>query len=184
MSRLRVIYHFNNVLGESVFHYLVRKKENIVGVVVHPERYLSRETECRLQSMSIPVFDGSMLEDPGTVQAIKDLKPGIGLSVCFGYIFKQPYINFFPKGIVNLHTSFLPYNRGANPNVWSIIDPYPAGVTLHYVDKGIDTGDIISQQEILVHPSDTGKTLYEKLSQAAFQLFVETWPLIIDGSAS
>ena len=67
--------------------------------------------------------------------------------------------------------------------MWSIVEGTPAGVTLHYIDIGIDTGDIIAQREILAEPIDTGETLYRKLEQACVDLFKETWPLIRSGQA-
>src|SRR5690606_23646870 len=77
--------------------------------------------------------------------------------------------------------SYLPYNRGAHPNVWSIVEETPAGVTLHYVDAGIDTGDIVAQREVPVAPSDTGGSLYRKLERAGLELLQEAWPHIMPG---
>jgi methionyl-tRNA formyltransferase len=80
-----------------------------------------------------------------------------------------------------LHPSFLPYNRGSNPNVWSIVEETPAGVTLHYIDKGVDTGNIIAQKHVAVEPLDTGETLYRKLEKTCVALFKATWPLMRSG---
>ena len=85
--------------------------------------------------------------------------------------------------MVNLHPAYLPYNRGQYPNVWSIIEGTPAGVTLHYIDEGIDTGGIIARREVPVEPVDTGESLYRKLEATALELFRETWPLIKAGRA-
>ena len=68
-----------------------------------------------------------------------------------------------PKGCINFHLSYLPYNRGKKPNVWPIIDGSPAGVTMHYIDNDIDSGSIVAQSEVKVDIVDTGKTLYNKL---------------------
>jgi len=86
------------------------------------------------------------------------------LSVNFGYIFKHNFLECF-KEKINLHTSYLPYNRGAHPNVWPIIDGTPAGVTLHTMDAEIDKGKIIFQEEVKVEETDTGKSLYERLEE-------------------
>src|SRR5690606_31461343 len=75
------------------------------------------------------------------------------------------------------------WNRGAHPNVWSIVEGTPAGVTLHHVDDGVDTGDIIAQRRIPVEPTDTGQSLYARLEQASVELFRDTWPAIADGTA-
>ena len=92
------------------------------------------------------------------------------LSVNFGYIFKHNFLECF-KEKINLHTSYLPYNRGAHPNVWPIIDGTPAGVTLHTMDAEIDKGKIIYQEEVKVEETDTGKTLYEKLEERSVEVF-------------
>ena len=106
------------------------------------------------------------------------MRPDIGLSVFFGYILRPEFLDLFPSGVVNLHPAYLPYNRGAYPNVWSIIDGTPAGVTLHYIDEGIDTGDIIAQREVPIDPIDTGESLYRKLEQVCIEIFMESWPML------
>jgi methionyl-tRNA formyltransferase len=109
--------------------------------------------------------------------------PDIGLSVLFDHILKPDFIEIFPQGVINLHPSYLPYNRGQYPNVWSIVDGTPAGVTLHYINEDIDTGDIIAQREVEVEPVDTGESLYRKLEHACVELFKITWPNIKSGKA-
>jgi methionyl-tRNA formyltransferase len=117
------------------------------------------------------------------VEAIRQLRPEIGVSVLFGYILRPDLIDVFPRGVVNLHPSLLPYNRGACPNVWSIVDRTPAGVTLHYVAPGIDTGDVIAQQQVGIEPVDTGASLYRKLEDAGLELFRQTWPAVREAAA-
>ena len=80
--------------------------------------------------------------------------------------------------MINVHPSYLPFNRGAYPNVWSIVDSTPAGATIHFIDEGVDTGDIIAQTQISVEPFDTGESLYKKLEDTSLSLFKRTWPKI------
>jgi len=91
------------------------------------------------------------------------------LSVNFAYIFKKNFLECF-KETFNLHTGYLPYNRGMHPNVWPIIDGTPAGVTLHTMDAEIDKGKIIYQEKVEVEEIDTGKTLYEKLENKSMDV--------------
>ena len=67
--------------------------------------------------------------------------------------------------------------------MWSIVEGGPAGVTLHYVDAGVDTGDIIAQREVTVEPTATGETLYHRLEAACVALFMDAWPAVRAGSA-
>ncbi|NNJ25329.1 Methionyl-tRNA formyltransferase [Planctomycetes bacterium LzC2] len=91
----------------------------------------------------------------------------------------------FPSRAVNLHASLLPWNRGADSNFWSFVDGTPKGVTLHYMDEGLDTGDIIAQREL--HFDSERETLsssYGKLQRTLMELFKENWHAVRRGTAS
>lgn len=100
------------------------------------------------------------------------------LSVNFGYTFPPEILSFFAYPM-NLHTGYLPFNRGTHPNVWSIAENTPAGVTLHLMTAELDKGDIIAQQEVAVLPTDTGLSLYEKLEEASAKLIGDTFPSLL-----
>ena len=110
----------------------------------------------------------------------------IGLLVSYGYrhILKQPLLEKLPGRAVNLHISLLPWNRGADPNLWSFLDDTPKGVTIHYLDEGIDTGDIIAQRRIEFSDPEheTLATTYGQLDTLIQALFRESWQSIKDGS--
>jgi methionyl-tRNA formyltransferase len=154
--------------------------DELVGLVLHPSSCRSYGKEIEAESGLHPerIFDGSQLERCDVLQAIRALGAEIALSVFFGYVMRRPFLTLFPRGVVNLHPALLPYNRGAHPNVWSIVEETPAGVTLHYVDERIDTGDIISQQQVVVESADTGERLYRRLEQASLALLEKSWPLL------
>ncbi|MFN2453666.1 MAG: methionyl-tRNA formyltransferase [Pyrinomonadaceae bacterium] len=175
---MRILFFGNNWVGWQVAKWLKEYGEEIVGVVIHPAGKRKFGDEIIESSNVSPeaVFDGSQLRQPETIEAVRALQPEIGISVLFDYILNQEFLDLLPSGCLNLHPSFLPYNRGNYPNVWSIIEGTPAGATLHYMDKGLDTGDIIAQREIEVEPVETGATLYRKLEQTSVALFQEAWP--------
>jgi methionyl-tRNA formyltransferase len=83
---------------------------------------------------------------------------------------------------INVHISLLPYNRGADPNLWSHLDGTPAGVTIHVVDAGVDTGPIIAQRRVTFPSDATLATSYAQLQETAVALFAETWPAIKAGT--
>lgn len=173
----------NNRLGWQALSWLREQGEQVVGIAVHPEGK-SKFREEIVDAAGLPddrIFDGSSLEDPEVMGRIRSIVPDIGISVLFGYILRPAFFEIFPRGCVNLHTSYLPYNRGANPNVWSIIEGTPAGVTLHEIDAGVDTGAILAQDTVDVEPVDTGQSLYLKLEEAALELFTRTWPALKEG---
>jgi methionyl-tRNA formyltransferase len=186
MTAMRMMFLGNNWVAWKVIQWLKEQGESIVGLIVHPlaKRKYGEEI---INSTGIDpdrIFDGSQLRNPEILKAIKALRPDIGISILFGYIVTQEFLDLLPSGCVNLHPALLPYNRGAYPNVWSIVERTPAGVTLHYIDEGVDTGEIIAQHEVPVEPVDTGESLYRKLERASVNLFRETWPLLRAGQAS
>lgn len=182
---MRILYLGNNRVGYEVLRRLKSSGEDIVGLVVHPpdKRKYGEEIIAAADFDGTPLIYGDSLRDPETLRRIQSLEPDLGLSVFFGYILKQELLDLLPSGCINLHPAYLPYNRGAHPNVWSIVEGSPAGATIHYVDAGVDTGDIISQKRVDVAPSDTGESLYHRLESTCVELFTETWPAIRAGAA-
>ena len=180
---MRILFLCNNRVGLQILQWLMKQNEEIVGLVVHPpgkQKYV-KEIINSSQLDRKHIFEGPELREQNTLDAINALKPDLGLSIFFGYILKPQFLEMFPEGVINLHPSYLPYNRGQYPNVWSIIEETPAGVSLHYIDPGIDTGDIVAQRKVVVEPIDTGKSLYRKLEKACTELFRDTWPSIRSG---
>jgi len=179
---MRVFYMGSNWLGWKVLEWLVEQEE-VVGLAVHPEEEGTYVDEIRdtSQLSEARIFDGSSLRDEETVEAVRNLKPDMGVSVLFGYILQPTFLNLFSQGAVNLHPAYLPYNRGAYPNVWSIVDGTPAGVTLHRIDADIDTGEILARRRVEVRPTDTGRSLYRRLEQAGLELFRSIWSRLVAG---
>jgi methionyl-tRNA formyltransferase len=102
------------------------------------------------------------------------------LVVSHGYrrILRRDVLDALPDRVINLHISLLPYNRGADPTLWSVLEDTPAGVTIHYIDEGVDTGDVIAQRPVALADDDTLATAYAKVQAEMVALFVEQWPAI------
>ncbi|MGO9405470.1 MAG: methionyl-tRNA formyltransferase [Terriglobales bacterium] len=179
---MRLICLVNNYLGWQVLEYL-RQRAQVVAVVVHPPERIrfGAEILASVLAAGAQVIPASDLRSPKGLESIARLNVEMGVSVMFGYLLRPDFLGLVPKGCINLHPAYLPYNRGTYPNVWSIVDQTPAGVTLHYVDEGIDTGDIIRQKKVPVLCTDTGETLYRKLETAGLELLRESWPEIQAG---
>ena len=183
---MRLLLLLNNWGAWKVADWLRKRDENIVGLVLQPpdDRRFADEILSTLDMPPDKIWLSTQLRDPNTLAALKELRPDIGISAFFGCILKPDMINMFPKGCINLHSALLPYNGGWHTNVWPIIEGTPAGVTIHYIDPGVDTGDIIAQRQIPVEPTDTGGSLHEKITRDQVELFKETWPLIREGKNS
>jgi methionyl-tRNA formyltransferase len=180
---MRILFMGNNWLGWQALQWLREEGECVAGLVLHPpeKRKYGAELMATASGYAERVLDASRLQQHQTLQIIRDLNPDVGVSIMLGYILRRALLELLPIGCINLHISFLPFNRGTYPNVWSIVDGTPAGVTLHYIDEGVDTGDIIAQTPVHVEPVDTGASLYRKLELAALELFKQQWPRIREG---
>lgn len=96
------------------------------------------------------------------------------------HIIKEPLVSQFYGRLINLHIAYLPWNRGADPNFWSFVEGTPKGVSIHLIDRGIDTGPILAQRE-MTFTEGTLATTYQALRKEMASLFIEAWPLIRRG---
>lgn len=118
------------------------------------------------------------------LESLKALKPDMVISYGYRFIFRQEFIDFMKGQIINLHISLLPWNRGADPNLWSWIEDTPKGVTIHFVDAGVDNGPVIAQREMtfIRSPKLTFRHTYRELRKAMEQVFFNVWPSIKKGN--
>ena len=117
--------------------------------------------------------------DEITIDFIKQNKIIFLISYNYQYIFKKEILNKFLNKAINLHISYLPWNRGADPNFWSFMKDTPKGVTIHYLDEGIDTGDIICQKKVIFDPEkETLASSYQYLQTEIQELFKQYWEKI------
>lgn len=115
-------------------------------------------------------------EGPLTLEDL--LRHDIGFAISYRYLHRvqQDVLQRLLGRIINLHISLLPWNRGVDPNLWSFVENTPKGVTIHHIDAGLDTGDIIYQQSLTFN--DAAETLassYKKLNDAIIALFSKHW---------
>ena len=143
---MRILCLYNNNCALPLFDWL---RQNGHEVILCSERFT--EDWCRGQEIDLTV------------------------SYTYRYILEEQIILALKKNIVNLHNSFLPWNRGKDPNLWSIVNNTPRGVTLHYVSPGLDKGDIIVQRLVPLSSEDTLETSYYTLDRIAQEQFREAF---------
>lgn len=105
----------------------------------------------------------------------RENKFDLAVSYTYRYILTEEILAALDHNAVNLHNSFLPFNRGASPNIWSIAENTPRGVTLHYMDKDLDKGYIIAQKFVIDSDEETLSGSYDNLDAAAKELFKEAF---------
>lgn len=182
---MRILLMANNWGGWRVTRWLADRGEQIVGLVVHPVDTSKWRDEI-VSACYVPdgaLFDADTLDSAKVQHRLRQLEPDIGVCAFFGYILKPAVFNIPRQGFVNLHTGYLPHNRGWHTNVYPFLNDSPAGVAIHWVDEGVDSGDVIARRRVEVKPHDTGGTLHQRLSRELIDLFKDTWPGIKDGTA-
>lgn len=102
----------------------------------------------------------------------------IGVLAWWPRLNKQPLLSKPRMGFINTHPSLLPYNRGKHYNFWALVEQVPFGVSLHMVNDGVDSGDVIAQMPLPYSWEDNGETLYVKAREAMVRLFRDNYPII------
>ena len=116
----------------------------------------------------IPVFAPESVNHPVWVNRIRAMKPDYIFSFYYRDMLGGEILSIPSKGAINLHGSLLPKYRGRVPLNWAIINgETEAGVTLHYMTRKADAGDIISQEKFAITDDDTAKTVFDKAAEAA-----------------
>lgn len=114
---------------------------------------------------------------------LQKMAPDKIISYSYRYIIAKEMIDFMPTSIVNLHISYLPWNRGASPNFWSFIEDTPKGVTIHEIDEKLDRGKILLQKKIeFDEETETFATTYNRLNEEIVKLFYEHRKDILEGN--
>jgi methionyl-tRNA formyltransferase len=174
---MRVVAFVNGELGSRLLPIVAGRSE-LAAVVVHPrECARARDVFERIAAdAAAVVVEAAELATAECQERLRASEPEWGFSAGFGYILRRAVFGIPARGTLNVHTSLLPWNRGAHPNVWTIVDETPAGVSMHWIDDGVDTGDLLAQREVPYGWTDTGRTLQTRLLDAAETLVRDTWP--------
>lgn len=141
--------------------------------------YVGQECEHILQNYKLKYIKCELKKNIiDFLQSIGDVD--LILSVHWPFLFNRQEINYPKIGVLNLHNSYLPWNKGADACSWAIIDGTPHGATMHWIDSGIDTGDIFYQEKVDILIEDTTDSLYKKTVETELIVFKKTIQLILD----
>ena len=144
---MKIFVFADGLIGLEVIKFLKKRKENIVGIAIHPKKYqnLTNEIVKIYKTNNIIICNKKISKK--NIEYIKELKPDVILVAYWRFLLDRKLLDVPKFGCINFHMSFLPFNRGANPNIWSIIENTPAGCTIHRIDEKIDNGNIICQKK-------------------------------------
>jgi len=187
MKDLKVVFMGTPDFSVPVLDALI-KNTNVVMVVTQPDKLVGRKKELTASPVkklavenNIEVFQPTKIRED--YQAIIDIKPDIIITCAYGQIIPKVLLDLPKLGCVNVHASLLPKYRGGAPIHKCLIDGEDVtGVTIMYMDEGMDTGDMIKKAEYKISEYDNVGTLHEKLSLIGADLLIETLPSIIAGT--
>ncbi|HIU39862.1 MAG TPA: methionyl-tRNA formyltransferase [Candidatus Aphodocola excrementigallinarum] len=187
MKDLKVIFMGTPDFCVPILEELI-KKCTVIAVVTQPDKEVGRK---KVLTPS-PIKEVALKNNIKVLQPVKikeeyqdiiDLNPDIIITCAYGQIVPEVILNAPKYGCINVHASLLPKLRGGAPIHKAIINGYKkTGITIMYMDKGMDTGDMISKKEVDITDFDTAETLHDKLQKASVPLLMETLPSIINGT--
>lgn len=170
---------------------VVAAGHRVHAVVTQPDRPRGRGMQARPSpvkttaiELGLPVLQPEKASEESFVAELRNLAPQAIVVVAYGQILRPPVLEIPPLGCLNVHGSLLPALRGAAPIQWSILQGFPeTGVTTMYMDRGMDTGDMILRAATPIQPEDTAGTLAERLAPLGASLLQETLALVEAGTA-
>jgi len=163
----------------------------IIGVVTQPDRPKGRglkqvapPVKILAQEFGLPVYQPPKVKDPSFLDFFKELNPEMVVLVAFGQILPKAIIDYPPLKCLNIHPSLLPKYRGAAPLNWQIINgETKTGASIMIMDEGMDSGDILLQEESPLGPTETFGELHDRLAQRGAQLLINTIEQIMNKTA-
>lgn len=187
MKETRVVFMGTPEFAVPILKSLVENVE-VVLVISQPDKPVGRKREITpspvkkfaLEHGIEVVCPVKIREDYGR---ILELEPDIIVTCAYGQIIPKEVLSIPKLGPINVHASLLPKLRGGAPIHRAIMEGYDkSGITIMYMDEGMDSGDIISQREVMIEEDDTLDTLSAKLMKVGSELLIETLPSIIEGT--
>jgi len=179
---MRIIYFGTPEFAVPSLQALIESGEEVIAVITRTDKLKGRGHKLSLPpvkelalSRGIPVIQPSGIRTPAFLYEMAKLSPDIIVVVAYGRIIPPALLKLPPLGCVNVHASLLPHYRGAAPIQWALINgEEKTGITTMFMDEGLDTGDILFQEEVAIHEEDNAYTLGLRLSQAGAALLVKT----------
>lgn len=189
MKDIKVVFMGTPTFAVPVLENLI-KETNVILLVSQPDREKDRKgnilptpTKKIALENDIEVFQPTKIKE--SYEKITSLNPDIIVTCAYGQIIPEVILNCPKYGCINVHGSLLPKLRGGAPIHHAIINgDKKTGITIMYMDKLMDSGDIISQEELEIKENDTLDIVYEKMSLLGANLLIKTLPSIIEGTNS
>jgi methionyl-tRNA formyltransferase len=193
---MRIVFIGTGEIGVPTLRALQKSEHELGGVVTQPDKPVGREQKITAPPIKKALIAGgpnagpaqtlqpARIKDREAINQIRALAPDVIVVMAYGQILPRAVLEIPKIACLNLHASLLPRWRGAAPIQAAIAGgDREAGMTVMYMDEGLDTGDILLQRKIDISPSETGATLHDRLAQIAPEALLESLRLLAAGNA-
>ena len=186
---MRVVFMGTPDFAVSSLKNLLKDAYEVAAVVTQPDRPKGRGNKIQISPVKeaavkagLKVYQPDKVRDPAFINTLTSLNPDIIVVAAFGQLLPPAILSLPHYGCVNVHASLLPAYRGAAPIHRAVINgEQETGVTIMQMDKGLDTGDILLQEQITIGPEDTVGYIHDRLAELGARLLTKALNLIRQG---
>ncbi|MDL2253210.1 methionyl-tRNA formyltransferase [Ruminococcaceae bacterium OttesenSCG-928-I18] len=179
---MRLVFMGTPEIARVCLAEVLRQGHEVAGVYTRQDKPVGRKqvltappVKVLAEENEIPVFQPQSLRDAGQVAQLRELAPALIVVVAYGLLLPPQVLDIPQYGCINLHVSLLPQYRGAAPIQWAVIHgEEKTGLTVMQMDEGLDTGPILTQEEIAIGPDTTAGELLEEVAPLGGRLLAET----------
>jgi methionyl-tRNA formyltransferase len=188
---MRIVFIGTGEIGVPVLRSLLQSAEHeLVGVVTQPDKPAGRAQrieappiKAALTGSTLPILQPARIKQEEAVAEIRALAPDIIVVMAYGQILPLSVLEIPRVACFNLHASLLPRHRGAAPIQAAIVaGDRESGITVMYMDEGLDTGDVLLQSRLEIAEDETGASLHDRLGQIAPDALNQAITLLQQGS--
>ena len=187
---MKIVYMGTPDYAVPTLEALIKEGHSVEAVFCQPDKPVGRKkimtppaVKVFALSKGLKVYQPDSLKSDEVYELLKEIAPEVIVVVAYGKILPERILNIAPLGCVNGHGSILPKYRGAAPIQWAVINgETETGVTAMFMDKGIDTGDILKISKTKIGENETAEELFERLKVITARLLTETLREIESGN--
>lgn len=179
---MRIVFMGTPDFSVPTLESLAESGHQVVAVVTQPDKPKGRGKEVQMPPVKqaalargIPVYQPLRARDSGFIRQMQKLEPDVMVVIAFGQILSEELLKVPVYGCINIHASLLPKYRGAAPIQWAVINgDEETGITTMMMDPGLDTGDMLEKRVVQLSGTETGGSLFDRLSRMGGELILST----------
>ena len=189
---MRIVFCGTGEIGAPALQSLLNsKKHTVVGVITQPDKPAGRDLKPRMSAIkqialaqNLPIQQPEKLRSAAALEDLHALAPDLMVVAAYGQILPKSVLETPRLGCLNLHASLLPRHRGASPIHAAILaGDHETGITVMYMDEGLDTGDILLAQKLAIGSDETTGQLHDRLAALAAPCLLDALDLLEQGNA-